>query len=601
MPIGLPRVRVGLQPFFDRPTTTPPSLNSTSSLSSSSSGSSNLHPPTPNTTPVATPPRTESPQPGAGGTTQNDGIHSNNEIASSSGNVSGLSSRHDPIMRKSFAACSAAAHLAKAPAHHPSPPPPPSPNASSVAFPSSSPPAPSAPSGDAAAIGHGTHVDPTACTHPSPLSQSEPISESDTPSPSSPLAATAVVDSASSTAATDTPDAAAQESHPALVLTSTLLAQRTPSPLNDSEFPHPLRSKAPSGSNSSPMSPQRKLKRGFQFMALLPPSPTENSDDATSSSPSSPTSSSPPSPALEGHLEGSQLPPQTHCDGDPLDVASCSDDDDSEDDVSRASMSPADLIAIGSGGVGISSVMCVTSSLVSATKMPAAPPSEADTESTLHSDGDHLDHTTDVDRMTEAGDLSSCGCCSSSVSSHEPEPELEEEPEEPDEPDEPDLSSEDMMRLLIEDISTLPVYSATTELDVDLDAAVGAKAAAVAYRDETGSDSDSASADSDASATPTDGQEMVSTPAPKTLTKIKDIVGAAVVDDEDVSVRVRNATERGRSPDQRPGIRDSVLVMSPLAAKAVAGKSPRTASPSPSRSPLSPSASGNPAWSQVLW
>src|ERR1700733_1379989 len=109
MPIGLPRVRVGLQPFFDRPTTTPPSLNSSNSTSSSSSGSSNLHPPTPNTTPVPTPPRIESPQPGAGGTALNGGIHSNNEIASS-GNVSGLLGRHDPITRKSVPACSAAAH-----------------------------------------------------------------------------------------------------------------------------------------------------------------------------------------------------------------------------------------------------------------------------------------------------------------------------------------------------------------------------------------------------------------------------------------------------------------------------------------------------------
>jgi hypothetical protein len=140
----------------------------------------------------------------------------------------------------------------------------------------------------------------------------------------------------------------------------------------------------------------------------------------------------------------------------------------------------------------------------------SGPIASANTESTLHSDGDHLDHTTDVDRMAEAGEPSSCGYyteagepspCgyySPSVSSHDPESEPEEVPEEPDEPDEPDLSSEDVSHPLME--------------DVDLNAAVGAKAAAVAHHDETGPDSDSASTDSDASVMPTDGTEMGSTP-----------------------------------------------------------------------------------------
>jgi hypothetical protein len=276
-------------------------------------------------------------------------------------------------------------------------------------------------------------------------------------------------------------------------------------------------------------------------------------------------------------------------------------------------MSPADLIAIGSSGVGVSvgGVLRVSSSLVAATKKPAPPPSEADTESTLHSDFDHCDHTTDVDQMTEAGNLSSCGCCSSSVSSHEPESEPGDEPEEPDEPDEPDLSPEDMMRLLMEDVSTLPAYSATTQSDADVDVDVNVDAvvgAGVTHRhqgqdqDQAESDSESAStADSGASVTPTDSPGKVDTPAPGTFTKIKEIVSTAVMDDEDVRVRVSAAKNRGRSLGKTPVVRDSALVVSPLAAKVARNSSPhgksRATSPS---SPRSSSPADN-AWSHVLW
>ncbi|KAF8318808.1 hypothetical protein DL93DRAFT_2164976 [Clavulina sp. PMI_390] len=485
MPIGLPRVRVGLQPIFDSPPKSPSASPSSSSSSIASSvPAPALHPNTPTSTPLDTPPRTQSPQPGS-----NVNSPSGAAAPTPARNGNPYNGNSVLMMRRSYSS-SSASRLAKTTT--PSSTSSPAPAASHIP-----PPVPlSYATGTSTTTISSSGATTAMCHKSSPLSQ--PPSTS--PSPTDP----AFVPLPTS------PTSPASGSHPALDLASTLLSQRTPGPLNDSAFPDALRTTTTTVSTSPPkatLAPpsnlsaaQQKLAKkmgGFQFMPLLNQESTPSSSVASSVANSveptpAPSPIVPATPQNEPEAGAKEEPAketETETASQPTPIVTLTkvellepshddeheaDHEDTDDEHDRPlvmSRTPApgtlrfklSKLPSAQGDADNDSPTSPEPHSRPTKKTPRAPPSEAntdtDTESTLHSEFDHhdmdLDMDVDMDTRTEVDEHEHM------VGEHEMEDdplrrEFEgefgydlgprhghEEPVEPDEPHEPDLSLTD--------------------------------------------------------------------------------------------------------------------------------------------------------------